>query len=52
MSLTQMINTRTGGGVDKPARIRRRRVVINLEPQMDPPNPPPPGSEAFFAAHI
>jgi hypothetical protein len=48
MSRTQMVNTRTRGGVDLPARIRRRRVVINSESQMNPPNPPPAGMEAFL----
>jgi hypothetical protein len=45
-----MVNTRTGGGVDLPARIRRRRAAINSESQMNPPNPPPPGMEAFLTA--
>jgi hypothetical protein len=40
MSLTQMVNTRRGGGVDLPTRIRRRRVVANLEPEMNPPPNP------------
>jgi hypothetical protein len=35
-----MVNTRRGGGVDLPARIRRRRVVPNLEPEMNPPPNP------------
>jgi hypothetical protein len=44
MSLTQMVNTRRGGGVDLPARIHRRRVVANPEPKMNPPlNPLPAG---------
>jgi hypothetical protein len=42
MSLTQMVNTRRVGGVDLPARIRRRRVVANPEPEMNPPPNPPP----------
>jgi hypothetical protein len=42
MSLTQMVNTKRGGGVDLPTRIRRRRVVANLEPTMNPPPNPPP----------
>jgi hypothetical protein len=37
MSLTQMVNTGRGGGVDLPARIRRRRVVANPEPTTNPP---------------
>ena len=42
MSLTQMVNTRRGGGVDLPARIHRRRVVANPKPEMNPPPNPPP----------
>jgi hypothetical protein len=42
MSLTQMVNTRRGGCVDLPARIRRRRVVANPELEMNPPPNPPP----------
>jgi hypothetical protein len=42
MSLTEMINTRRGGGVGLPVGIRRGRVVANPEPEMNsPPNPPP-----------
>jgi hypothetical protein len=37
-----MVNTRRVGGVDLPARIRRRRVVANPEPEMNPPPNPPP----------
>jgi hypothetical protein len=47
-----MVNTRKGGGVDLPARIRQRRAVANPEPEMNPPNPPPARSEAFFATQI
>jgi hypothetical protein len=42
MSLTQMVNTRKGEGVDLPARIRQIRVVANLEPEMNRPSNPPP----------
>jgi hypothetical protein len=41
MSLTQMVNTRRGGGVDLPTQIRRIRVVANSEPTMNPPPNPP-----------
>jgi hypothetical protein len=41
MTLTQMVNTRRGGGVDLPARICQRRTVANPELEMNPPNPPP-----------
>jgi hypothetical protein len=48
MSLTQMVDARTGGCVDLPARIHRRRTIINSEPQMNPSNPPPARLEVFF----
>jgi hypothetical protein len=35
-----MVNTRRGGGVDLPARIRLRRFVANLESEMNPPPNP------------
>jgi hypothetical protein len=53
MSLTQMVNIRMGGGVDLPAPIRRRRIVIQPQPEMNPPpNPPPAGTDAIAAAHM
>jgi hypothetical protein len=47
-----MVNTRTGGVVNEPECIRRRRAVVSSESEMNPLNPPPVGSEAFFAAQI
>jgi hypothetical protein len=41
MSLTQIVNTRKGGGVDLPTQIRRRRATANPEPEMNPPLNPP-----------
>jgi hypothetical protein len=49
MSLTQMVNTRRGGGVDLPARIRQRRDVANPEPTMNPPPNPPPVDDVTAA---
>jgi hypothetical protein len=49
MSLTQMVNTRRGGGVDLPTRIRRRRAVANPEPKMNPPLNPPPVDDVTTA---
>jgi hypothetical protein len=48
MSLTQMVNTRRGG-VYLPSRIRRRRVVANPEPEMNPPPNPPPVDDVTAA---
>jgi hypothetical protein len=48
-----MVNTRSGRGVDLPARIRRRRAVTNPEPEMNPPlNPSPDGTDDVVAAQI
>jgi hypothetical protein len=49
MSLTEMVNTRRGGGVDLPARIRLRRFVANLESEMNPPPNPPPADDVAAA---
>jgi hypothetical protein len=35
-----MVNTRRGGGIDLPARIRWRRDVANPQPEMNPPPNP------------
>jgi hypothetical protein len=52
MSLTHMVNTRRGGGVDLPARIRGRRAVVNPEPEMNPPpNPPLVGTDVVVASN-
>jgi hypothetical protein len=48
-----MINTRKGGGIDLPAHIRRRRVVVNPQPEMNPaPNPPPARTDVVVAAQM
>jgi hypothetical protein len=49
MSLTQMINTRRGEGVDLPTQIRRRRIVTNPEPEMNPPLNPSPVDDVAAA---
>jgi hypothetical protein len=46
-----MVNTRKGGGIDPPAHIRRRRIVTQPQPEMNPPlNPPPAGADPVAAA--
>jgi hypothetical protein len=53
MSLTHMVNTRRGGGVDLPACIHRRRTVAIPDPKMNPPlNPPPAGTDVVVAAQM
>jgi hypothetical protein len=43
------VNTRKGGGVDLPTRIRRRRAVADTEPEM---NPLPVGSNVVVTAQM
>jgi hypothetical protein len=46
MFVTQMVNTRKGGGIDLPPKRHTRRIFRQPQPQpaeMDPPPPPPPG---------
>jgi hypothetical protein len=47
-----MVNTRKGGGVDLPARIRRRRAIANTEPEMNPPNLLPTEINVVIAAQM
>jgi hypothetical protein len=49
MSLTQMVNTMRGGGVDLPTRIRQRRVVANPDLEMNPPPNPSPVDDVTAA---
>jgi hypothetical protein len=50
--LTQMVNTRKGGGIDLPANLFNRRVLRQQQQQaeMDPPNPTPAGTNPVVAA--
>jgi hypothetical protein len=46
MYLTQMVNTRRGGGIDLPPNRHTRWIYRQPQPQpaeMNPPNPPPGG---------
>ena len=40
-----MVNTRKGGGIDLPANPFNRRVLRQQQAEMDPPNPPPAGTD-------
>jgi hypothetical protein len=53
MFLTQMVNTRIGGGIDLPPNCRTRRIFRQPQQQqaeMDPPNPPPVGADPVVVA--
>jgi hypothetical protein len=54
MFLTQMVNTRKGGGIDLPPNQHNRRVLRQQQQQaeMDPPNLPPAGADPAVAAQM
>jgi hypothetical protein len=49
-----MVNTRKGGGIDLPANPFNWRVLRHQQqqPEMDPPNPPPAGTDPVVAAQM
>jgi hypothetical protein len=51
MFLTQMVNTRKGGGIDLPPNRHSRGIFRQPQQQaeMDPPNPPPAGADPAVA---
>jgi hypothetical protein len=50
--LTQMVNTRKGGGIDLPANPHNRRVLRQQQAEIGPPNPPPAGTNLVVAAQM
>ena len=46
-----MVNTRKGGGIDLPANPHNQRV-LRQQAEMDPPNPPPAGTDLVVAAQM
>jgi hypothetical protein len=55
MFLTQMVNTRKGGGIDLPPNRHTRRIYKQpqqQQPQMDPPQPPPAGVDPIVATQM
>jgi hypothetical protein len=49
-----MVNTRKGGRIDLPANPFNERVLRQQQKQaeMDPPNPPPAGTNTVVAAQM
>jgi hypothetical protein len=49
-----MVNTRKGGRIDLPANPFNRRVLRQQQQQaeMNPPNPPPAGTDPAVVAHM
>jgi hypothetical protein len=47
-----MVNTRKGGGIDLPANPHNQRVLRQQQAEMDPPNPPPAGTDPVVAAQM
>jgi hypothetical protein len=55
MFLTQMVNTRKGGGVDLPPNRHSRRIYRQPQQQegeMNPPSPPAAGADPAVAAQM
>jgi hypothetical protein len=55
MYLTQMVNTRRGGGIYLPTNRHTQRIYRQPQPQpaeMNPPNPPPGGVDPLVAAQM
>jgi hypothetical protein len=55
MFLTQMVNTRKGGGIDLPPNRHTRRIFRQpqqQQPEMDPPNPPLARADPAVAAQM
>jgi hypothetical protein len=48
-----MVNIRKGGGIDLPANPHNRRVLRQQQQaEMNPPNPPPAGTDPAIAAQM
>jgi hypothetical protein len=52
MLLTQMVNTKKGGGIDLPANPHNRRIIRQQQTEMNPPNPPPAKTDPVVAAQM
>jgi hypothetical protein len=55
MFLTQMVNTRKGGGIDLPPNRHTRRIFRQpqqQQPEMDAPHPPPAGADPAVATQM
>jgi hypothetical protein len=48
--LTQMVNTRKGGGIDLPANPFNRRVLRQKQEEINPLNPPLAGTDPVVAS--
>jgi hypothetical protein len=54
MFLTQMVNTKKGGGIDLPPNRHTRRIFRqpHQQPEMDPPQPPPAEADPAVTAQM
>jgi hypothetical protein len=51
MFLTHMVNTRKGGGIDRPPNRHNLRILRQQQQvETGPPNPPPAGADSAVAA--
>jgi hypothetical protein len=47
-----MVNTREGAGIDLPANQHNRRIVRQQQAEINPPNPPPAGTDLVVATQM
>jgi hypothetical protein len=47
-----MVNTKKGGGIDLPANHHSRTIVRQPQPEMNPLNPPPTGTDLVVATQM
>jgi small-conductance mechanosensitive channel len=47
-----MVNTKKGGGIDLPANHHSRRIIRQQQTEMNPPNPPPAGTDPVVTAQM
>jgi hypothetical protein len=52
MLLTQVVNTRKGKRIDPPANPHNRKIIRQQQIEMNPPNPPPTGTDLVVAAQM
>jgi hypothetical protein len=47
-----MVNTKKGGGINLPANHHSKRIIRQPQQEMNPPNPPPAGTDPVVAAQM
>jgi hypothetical protein len=47
-----MVNTRKGGRINLPVNPHNRRIIRQQQAEMNPPNPPPAGTDPVVVAQM